>query len=645
MASVLKSESHGWTLLHEASEENDMGKFREAVGSDVPVESKLSQERKNKNQIDFVKDDTPLHIAAICGSLEVANALLSELEAATESVNCNGETPLHRAAYYGKLEIVELLLRKKACSNCENTQGWTPFHLAADQGHLDVMKLLAENGAAVQKPNKLKTTPLVTAEQSGRGTVVKFLELCEIIPEMYLKFFCRAKFLDAPNGAKGKKGTVGLQESYKNVLSGNSIPEELSGIFEEYTDKGKTKVRVNFDTVYECPKNRTKFLAATSILVSTSELSTPVQLSGNKTKTPSSLAKIKKGLSEQERKNNLFLVKNCGFWPMFVAGDAPLLKSLDFFELSGDKFFQGFTGNNERIAVFVPSWERGIKGTKNEKWHQVPFFEDLFLDERFLVHVVVRDAEFLPYCKGLQSCNYNKFVVLKLPPGLNGFAHARHHCVNLADSMGYSRFWMIDDSVRSFLCCHNFMGKDEDEAARAESTQLHERLGKVISMRNGTIADYRISSPNVLLLATKYAAQATNEKVGAFGFHSRRQHKLMSHQENAFNQIFYLDVKILRESGVNFDLSTAFFEDYLFIYDLWGKGIRTIKLGGGVYFQCQVSEINSVRKPDLFQETDEIPVLDTEEADDGEGTNPNAENVPVDLKSAGMQFARMQLEN
>ncbi len=90
--------------------------------------------------------ETPLHIAAAQGHLEVAELLLSE-GAAVDARTTDGLTPLHAAAYGGNEEVVTSLLARGADVDAEDVDGWTPLHEAAFNNHREAARILLEGGA------------------------------------------------------------------------------------------------------------------------------------------------------------------------------------------------------------------------------------------------------------------------------------------------------------------------------------------------------------------------------------------------------------------------------------------------------------------------------------------------------------------
>jgi len=77
--------------------------------------------------------------------------------------NKSGETPLHVAAVAGSKEVLELLITNGADLNAANPRGRTPLHLAAEKHGKSAVEVLACHGADVNIKDKYGETPLQSA--------------------------------------------------------------------------------------------------------------------------------------------------------------------------------------------------------------------------------------------------------------------------------------------------------------------------------------------------------------------------------------------------------------------------------------------------------------------------------------------------
>ena len=88
----------------------------------------------------------------------------------------SGNTPLHIAASRGCVEVARLLLEHGADPNAQDKSGKTPLHDAASKGHVDVVKLLLVHGADPTVKDKDGKTPLDLARVKGFHGVVSLIE-------------------------------------------------------------------------------------------------------------------------------------------------------------------------------------------------------------------------------------------------------------------------------------------------------------------------------------------------------------------------------------------------------------------------------------------------------------------------------------
>lgn len=118
---------------------------------------------------------TPLHIASLCGHLELMNILL-RYRANPNAQDSTGMTPLHAAAMAGHLIAVEVLIHSGAEVDCRNNRGNTPLFLAVWDGHMDIVKILLKHGAEVNTTNLSGEDPLKRAAAHGHIELADILE-------------------------------------------------------------------------------------------------------------------------------------------------------------------------------------------------------------------------------------------------------------------------------------------------------------------------------------------------------------------------------------------------------------------------------------------------------------------------------------
>jgi ankyrin repeat protein/L-ascorbate metabolism protein UlaG (beta-lactamase superfamily) len=185
--------------IHNAAAQGDLARVR-AILAEAPD---AGQEKDERN-------DTPLHLAAVNGHVEVVRLLLdsgvpvwigdneesSALDVAssrghTDVVelliarganvrrhDLNGMTALHFAAYNGQAEVARILLDHGADIVYQTRNGSTPLHGAAYDGSVPVIELLLERGADVNVRNGALYSPILSAAAgpAGRDAVELLLE-------------------------------------------------------------------------------------------------------------------------------------------------------------------------------------------------------------------------------------------------------------------------------------------------------------------------------------------------------------------------------------------------------------------------------------------------------------------------------------
>ena len=121
-------------------------------------------------------NETPLHIAAANGRLEVVSYFSITQDCNLLIKSKYNNTPLHDASFNGHLEVVRFLIEDMKCDpNCKGQYEKTPLHHASESGHLDVVKYLVDTHHCDPLcPDKDKITPLHLAVSEGRLKIVQY---------------------------------------------------------------------------------------------------------------------------------------------------------------------------------------------------------------------------------------------------------------------------------------------------------------------------------------------------------------------------------------------------------------------------------------------------------------------------------------
>lgn len=130
-------------------------------------------------------EQTPLHVACIYASLEIAEFLLQEKNANVNAVDVDGCTPLSRTCQTCETSgnakntselIADLLLANGARVNTKDSYGNTALHQACRYGTARLVQVLLTHGAAINVQNSRGATPLCHAcFQPPQFDVIKVL--------------------------------------------------------------------------------------------------------------------------------------------------------------------------------------------------------------------------------------------------------------------------------------------------------------------------------------------------------------------------------------------------------------------------------------------------------------------------------------
>ena len=87
-----------------------------------------------------------LHMAAVCGWLDIIDDLISKYKCDIKSKDSNGRTPLHYAVINNHLEVVRYLIEQHCDPMTKNNDGNTPLHYACHHSHIDIVQYLLSTG-------------------------------------------------------------------------------------------------------------------------------------------------------------------------------------------------------------------------------------------------------------------------------------------------------------------------------------------------------------------------------------------------------------------------------------------------------------------------------------------------------------------
>lgn len=141
------------------------------IGDKDSVAELLSQFPSILNESDKKLGWTGLYCSVMCGHIEIAKYLISNL-ANVNVKNRMGETPLHQAIECRNLKLAKLLLKSGSDPNIQQNDGETPLHMAISQLNFKAVCLLLSYSANPNIPNFLYgKTPTHYAVESGNSRI------------------------------------------------------------------------------------------------------------------------------------------------------------------------------------------------------------------------------------------------------------------------------------------------------------------------------------------------------------------------------------------------------------------------------------------------------------------------------------------
>ncbi|KAG2456655.1 ANR42 protein, partial [Polypterus senegalus] len=133
--------------------------------------AQLVRNGANINEADSEHKFTPLHWAALSGSLEALLVNGANLSAKDD----RGCTPAHIASAHGHSYTLQTILRSGVDANTPDKNNWKPVHYAAFHGRLGCLQFLLKWGASVDDVENNGNTPAHLAAMEGHLHCFKFL--------------------------------------------------------------------------------------------------------------------------------------------------------------------------------------------------------------------------------------------------------------------------------------------------------------------------------------------------------------------------------------------------------------------------------------------------------------------------------------
>ena len=148
-----------------------------AVGGSLPVVQYLITVGHCNPATLGLNNSTLLHYACVGGHMNIINYLITELQCdPTVHSNDDGCLPLHVTCQYGHLKLTKFLINEKNCDpKIRDLNGWTLLHYASIGGHMNIIEyLITELHCDPTIRNNYSSLPLHIACRHGHLNITNF---------------------------------------------------------------------------------------------------------------------------------------------------------------------------------------------------------------------------------------------------------------------------------------------------------------------------------------------------------------------------------------------------------------------------------------------------------------------------------------
>ncbi|GMJ09824.1 hypothetical protein like AT4G03500 [Hibiscus trionum] len=183
------------------------------------------------------KQESPLYIAARTGNGPLLDILVNKLKSVAHG-GPHGRTALHAAAMAGDADATRIILEKRVNLTKERDEdGHTPLHYAAHLGHSAVVEELLkwDVSAAYVTDKKWEMTPLLMAARQGHGHIVNKIfsscpDCCEKVDKIGWSFLHFVAFRNSPSDLCDKIFKSGEVSSLLGSVGSLIDAEDAHGI-------------------------------------------------------------------------------------------------------------------------------------------------------------------------------------------------------------------------------------------------------------------------------------------------------------------------------------------------------------------------------------------------------------------------------
>lgn len=183
----LTQTNHTWLWIYDEDVDNSMSTMRPGKPGAVPLyyatmlgfrdlaEYLITEHLEHVNARGG-RQETPMHVAAWAGHVDILSLLLEHGANIDVYQNLLYHTPLIQASMKGKLEAGQYLLDRGADINVHNKYNRTPLFMAVFYGHVEFVQMLLKRGAKTNTHDtSFGNTPLHWAAQKRNIQVVRWL--------------------------------------------------------------------------------------------------------------------------------------------------------------------------------------------------------------------------------------------------------------------------------------------------------------------------------------------------------------------------------------------------------------------------------------------------------------------------------------
>ena len=181
----------------------------------------------------MIADETPVHLAAECGHINVLESINKWFSMTLAPLNKRGQTPLHSAVLGGHDKTIRWLVENGADINANDYGKRSPLYYATDLGNENTVRVLLELGATIPHPIVAPLEIYAESEILSSAAEYGYLAILRMLLESIRKdsqvlgAYRRSATLDSFRHAQIKARSRGMSEAVE------LLQQELNLYYEE----------------------------------------------------------------------------------------------------------------------------------------------------------------------------------------------------------------------------------------------------------------------------------------------------------------------------------------------------------------------------------------------------------------------------